>query len=823
MKNFLLILFAVLSASLCVSQTFPFTGNLYYVNGVAGQNQKLISVGGYPSSFSTTVVCNISGNNYYNCLAANPIDGYIYYKGNMNGDVYRMDASGNNTLVASGVLGTCVSASFDNYGRLIFSIGNVVYYYNVNSNSIVKTFNLPTNCRDIIFNPKNCSVYCLNTVVLNQKPTLYQLDSNGTVLSSQLCSAYFPNNGLAYGKDGRLYGIDGGADLWSLNFANANVSFLTNSLTPPNVGIPHVDMCSFIKKTVVVTSSANVTNGCAPLAVNFSGMGIADSIISYHWDFGDGNTSTQQNPSYTYSTVGNYTVTLTLNNFSHFDGNCGIPVPNTSTFTIKVNPGSPLTITNIINVDCHGNPSGSALAVASGTASPFTYTWSSGQNIAQATSLSAGIYTVAVLNAGGCITTKTVQITEPTLLNASIQTPTSLCLGQSTLLTSNFSGGVTPYTLQWLHDGATTQNTNLAPVDQGLIYSAFIITDANNCKVSIPFTVAVYSYPTMTITPSHSICEGQYTQLNAGGANSYFWSTGTWGAINDVKPLATTSYTVIGTNGNCSSSAITNVFVHKAPSIQITDVPNNGCAPLMINMNSTSNSSITNYNWSINDKLADQNPNFSKHTFTEAGIYTVALQVTDNKGCSNQTRVSFEAYAKPKAQFSIGGEMKNGEFDVYEPTVKFTDESTDNINNWYWYFGDGALSLQKDPDHTYRDEAAVYKAFLVVQNTHGCADTTHKEVKISESPVIYVPNSFTPNLDGLNDKFTAKGIQVSEFRMRIFDRWGEKLFETNDMANGWDGTFKGADLKDDNYTWIIDYSTTKSKGKTITGQVTLYK
>src|ERR1700741_4742766 len=98
MKNFLRSALFILIAFNCASQPFPFDGSVYYVCYMGG-SQKLVAMNSYPASYSTTTVCNIQNSNYANCLAANPVDGYIYYRGGMS-DLYKMGASGGSTLVA---------------------------------------------------------------------------------------------------------------------------------------------------------------------------------------------------------------------------------------------------------------------------------------------------------------------------------------------------------------------------------------------------------------------------------------------------------------------------------------------------------------------------------------------------------------------------------------------------------------------------------------------------------------------------------------------------------------------------------------------------
>jgi gliding motility-associated-like protein len=174
-------------------------------------------------------------------------------------------------------------------------------------------------------------------------------------------------------------------------------------------------------------------------------------------------------------------------------------------------------------------------------------------------------------------------------------------------------------------------------------------------------------------------------------------------------------------------------------------------------------------------------------------------------------------YPKPTADF-----IYSGEFQLPNPEVMYVDASYANIANWYWYFGDGEIAFSQNPKHSFK-EAAIYNTFLVVENIYGCKDTVSKPITIEELPVLFVPNTFTPNEDGDNDAFFAKGTGIKEFKLQIFNRWGQKIFEANDITKAWDGTFKGVSVKEDTYVWLIHYSLIKQNPQAITGHVNLIR
>jgi len=118
-----------------------------------------------------------------------------------------------------------------------------------------------------------------------------------------------------------------------------------------------------------------------------------------------------------------------------------------------------------------------------------------------------------------------------------------------------------------------------------------------------------------------------------------------------------------------------------------------------------------------------------------------------------------------------------------------------------------------------------YNVFLAVRNQYGCKDTITKLVDIGPNYTFYIPNAFTPNDDGVNDYFTGKGIGIKTYKMWIFDRWGEMVCYTEDIAKGWNGTIKGnhIDVKMDIYQYKVIISDVNNKQHEYVGHVSLIK
>ena len=149
------------------------------------------------------------------------------------------------------------------------------------------------------------------------------------------------------------------------------------------------------------------------------------------------------------------------------------------------------------------------------------------------------------------------------------------------------------------------------------------------------------------------------------------------------------------------------------------------------------------------------------------------------------------------------------------------------VVDWFWdFFSNGKdTSSLSNPTYTY-PEIGNYFTYLKVTSNHGCVDSIAKKITVVEDVTFFIPNSFTPNGDGNNEIFMAKGVGIKKFRMDIFDRWGQLIYTSTDVFQGWDGkSKKGGDiLPQDVYVYKISVTNNNSsKPKQYTGHVTLMK
>ena len=141
---------------------------------------------------------------------------------------------------------------------------------------------------------------------------------------------------------------------------------------------------------------------------------------------------------------------------------------------------------------------------------------------------------------------------------------------------------------------------------------------------------------------------------------------------------------------------------------------------------------------------------------------------------------------------------------IFDPEIFFEDSSSSDVVKWKYDFGDGSTSTFMNEKYSYK-MPGTYEVHQTVTNKYECVDAKIKEIKILPEFRFWIPNAFTPNENRLNDLYGPVTIGVSDFKFDIFDRWGQKIFTSNDPTKGWDGKFKGKLSKQDVYVWIISY------------------
>jgi len=375
------------------------------------------------------------------------------------------------------------------------------------------------------------------------------------------------------------------------------------------------------------------------------------------------------------------------------------------------------------------------------------------------------------------------------------------------------------------NDTSNLVNPTYVYPDTGKYTVTLIAEPGKPCSDTLKKTFYVYPVlsPTFTAPPAQCITGNSFNYSVTGTYAPY--STFSWNFGSSASPPTSTlssptgvTYSAPGTypvlvtvkQAICTKLLSDSVTIAPMPQASFNSDSLEECDPAIVTFSNTSIASAgATYLWQVSNGASStqQNPTF---TITPAGVYNVTLTVISNNGCIDTSKFVVPAMLTVNVRPQAGFSFLPTETTIFDPDIYFFDQSV-NATSWYYTFGDGESSTMVNPSHHYNN----YGDFTVIQtvvNGFGCPDTATRIVKILPEFRFWIPNSFTPaKADGLNDVFMPSIIGVEEYKFDIYDRWGEKIFSTNDTSKGWDGTFKGKLCKQDVYVWMISFLNVVSK------------
>lgn len=503
-----------------------------------------------------------------------------------------------------------------------------------------------------------------------------------------------------------------------------------------------------------------------------------NSIRSWQWNFGDpasgsANTDSSQNPVHTFTASGTYNVQLIVRNCT-WDA-------DTLTQSITIDCGVQLTFTD--TVLCIGNCT-EVFAQTSGGQPPYTYQWSG--SITDSTAgpfivcpSSDTSFTAIVTDALGDSDTATLFIT--------ILPQASVNLGNDTTSCNQSVDLIAPAGYTWLWStGSTSQQIQ---VNTSGNYSVTV----SNGGCSATDTIAVQiDHLNVELGPPVSLCESTDTVISTGINNAlHLWNTGATG--NAITVQNEGIYWVQVILGSCSITDSIDIHVLPYP---VTQMPStvNLCPGAQFQLNG----GIPATSWIWNTGATTQDI-----TVTQSGIYSVE---SSNQQCtrSDSTIVTLV----PGIHWNVDQNLCDA--------IDFILNAGVSGDSYLWSTGDTTQAISIT-------EQGVYS---VTVHVNGCV--LQDSITIHGSlggGVLYLPNAFTPDNDGINDRFFAKGDHITTFRLEIFNRWGETVYSSDDLTESWDGTYKSLPAKSDLYTWKVTYKTTCTAALILekTGHVTLIR
>jgi gliding motility-associated-like protein len=267
----------------------------------------------------------------------------------------------------------------------------------------------------------------------------------------------------------------------------------------------------------------------------------------------------------------------------------------------------------------------------------------------------------------------------------------------------------------------------------------------------------------------------------------------------------------------CNSPADTVKTIRLSPEVRASfSTPPNGCVPYNAVFVNNSLGGL-NFSWDFGDGTSSTNDN-PTHLYTQTGTYRVRLTAYDSTSCNRVDDTTFTITVSPipSASFSFSPtEPKENTF------TNFTNQST-GATHYLWHFGDGDTSTLENPSHIF-DATAIYNVCLTAINDAGCSDDTCMNVRSLIRPLVDVPSAFTPGKFGANGTIRVVGFGIKEMDWNIYNRWGQKVFESNNLKSSWDGTFNGKLQPMDVYTYTLDVTFTNGQKVRKTGDITLLR
>ncbi len=644
--------------------------------------------------------------------------------------------------------------------------------------------------------PGTCPVTSTNTVTVNGF-------TYSATLTDESCSAANGSIALATNGGGPNFdfSIDNGATTQSTgsfsNLVAGNYDVLivdqATGCTASGLEIisnttpPQIDVINVVDETCM-----GLNNGSIDVATVSGGTG----NYNYSWDIVPDPATAQV----TSLAPGTYTVTVT-------DAVSGCSTSSTQTVNAGINCCD-LAVDQLssTNVNCNGGSDGTVNVTYTGGTGTITFeitdgTYTDNNTTGNFTGLSAGTYTVTLTDVNGCSDQDQVVISEPAQVDFTfVQTDITCYGGSDGSLTFTAMGGTAPY--QYSVDNGVTWSNNANQLNLVAGSYDLLVQDVAGCQsaslnIQIDEPTEIMVNAVTTDESCYNQCDGQVEFNVSGGTGNYLYQVNNTNSTATVNNLCggTFSYNVQDDNG-CIVSGSFNII----PAVQITidnmTVIDDDCSNSCIGEIYVSSSTAVNYTLG-----AVTNPS---GVFTGLCSDNYAITLTDANGCSISTSAIVGSGTPAIANFAVlPGYVTtmDSEFQVINNSSN-SDSYQWEINgpdNFTYSDGNEDFSLELPP------VPGAYTVCLIANNSAGCPDTTCQSVIVKDEFLLFVPNAFTPNGDEYNNSLQvyATGIDRYGYNMQIYDRWGELIWETNDISVFWDGTYQGKVVQSGTYTWKI--------------------
>ncbi len=630
---------------------------------------------------------------------------------------------------------------------------------------------------------------CSQTLVVEIK----QPDQISVSINTKPMTCYAANDASVY------LNINGGKSPYQVRWSNLGNGLFQENLAAGDYSIDITDANGCHKSLDINIPDANFS--IHPTIKNISCYGAHDGSIdlkitgglqpiSLEWD--DNSTAGYQR---NHLSPGIYTVTL------HDGAPCNIK----ESFLISEPQKIEVTASITNAFDCNNPKSGAIKLTVSGGTPPYTYEWSNGSTNQDISEIPAGQYFVIVSDSRACTQSAQFEIIRQKPLSISVLAENDLNVYDKKLIRrfkANISGGFSPYHLHWSTGEVKGENNEIMETNQSSV-AELQVADSLGCVSKLVFNVEIAD---VGIFYDQSDCSKFSYQFNALSSviddknYSYFWDFGD-GQFSSIRNpihnfVNSGIYNVMlrVTAGSNSSTFETAIVVSPLTKLKLDREPK-FCIGDSVTVKVLGAKTYTWSNGSVNDNI----------TISQAGEYSVIG--TSINGCKDTLKFIATTYNTMNYNILTDGEDKIAE----NAEIHFWSENT-QYTNYIWDFGDGKQEEGNSVYHTFKNNQLGYTTVkLTITSVEGCKQDITKKIWIKMP--IEMPNTFSPNGDGINDIF-MKGWQI-----KLYNRNGILLYEGN---SGWDGIYKGEVVSKGVYYYVV-YFPTDSGTKTETGYVRVIK
>lgn len=712
------------------------------------------------------------------------------------------------------------------------------------------------NAATISVSPNNTTTYFLSvtsqcpgsaggqtTVTVNPIPTATFTTNSPICQGTSLTATYTGtgNGGATYAWDfaGSANPNPAGQGPQTIQYDNAGNFNVSLTVTQNNCVSPPVTVPVVVNPTPLSTFTAT-----SPLCINENGTVTYTAAqvpnATYTWNFDGANvvSGTNQGPyTINWPAAGNYNVTLDVTALGCASTQTVVPV------TVYSIPTSTFSVQGPI---CEGFES---IIAYTGTASlGATYTWNFdtgtivnnlGQtyNVNYATS---GNYNITLtVTENGCTSTQT---TNPLVVN---DTPVpnagadvTVCPNQPIAIGMPSQVG---QTYVWINNIVGLPNTNQSQLNYTSInagntpiVNTYTLEVAENGCVAtddVDVTINPNPQPTFSIPAAQCVGLDNYNFAADGfyGPNALFaWNFGgsaVPGVSNQENPTGISfntsgaqTVTLTVTDLGCVGTITQDVTVLPDPIALFNATPLDGCAPLEVDFTNLSQlAPNATWAWSFGDNNSsnDENPT---HTYVNSGLYDVSLSITIPGLPSCRSNISLDDYITVHPNPIAGFAFTPSPVSILNPITNIVSTALGATSCTYDWIGGTFATCDVE---VVLPDTGLYSFFQTVVNQFGCQDTATRTIRVNPAGTFYVPSAFTPNNDGTNDIFLPKGLMVNDYTMYIFNRWGERIFTTQNLDIGWDGFFNGTRCPIDVYNYRIIYTDPMGSQAEVIGRVAL--